>query len=107
MDYYLADGWIWHVDAGAGPRRVCWLPQTYRDIDLWEERFNKDGAKHLPRLDMAVGHQAIAFKTKERGLVILDLSRCNFETRKCVYIYEKFMLVLTTLLQSPHQMVLL
>ena len=84
MDYYLADGWIWHVDAGARPRRVCWLPPIYRDIDLWNghDRF---GAKHLPRLDMAVGHQAIAFRTKERGLVILNLSRCHFETRKCVY----------------------
>ena len=86
MDYYLADGWIWHVDAGAGPRRVCWLPPLYRNIDWWKEDANEEGAKHLPRLDMAVGHQVIAFRTKETGLVILDLSRCHSETRKCVYI---------------------
>ena len=69
MDYYLSDGWVWHVDPDIGPRRVCWLPSLYRDA--WD-------VFYLPHFgEMTAGHKALAVLTRKMGLVILDLSKCH------------------------------
>ena len=75
VDYYFSDGWLWRVDRGTAPRRVCWLPPLYKEI--------VEG-RRLPRSHMATDHQAIAFKTKEARFVVLDLSRCYSKRCKSV-----------------------
>ena len=80
--YWISDGWLWRVDRDVGPRRVCWLPPLYREVDVL-------GYETLRRGHMATGHQVIVFETKDTGFVVLDLSACFPERRKSICITEQ------------------
>ena len=79
--YWISDGWLWRVDRDVGPRRVCWLPPLYRDID--------DEGERLQHGYTATGQQVVAFGTENTGFVVLDLSRCFSERRKSICIKEQ------------------
>ncbi|CDO75279.1 hypothetical protein BN946_scf184497.g10 [Trametes cinnabarina] len=57
-------GWLWRVEPYSKPRRLCWLPYTFRPVDNpWANTWSVRG-------------DIIPYSTADRRLVVLDTSRC-------------------------------
>ncbi|OSC96751.1 WD40 repeat-like protein [Trametes coccinea BRFM310] len=57
-------GWLWRIVAYSSPRRLCWLPFTFRPVDTpWLNTWSVSG-------------DIIAYKTADYRLLVLDMSSC-------------------------------
>ncbi|KAL7278257.1 hypothetical protein ACG7TL_008233 [Trametes sanguinea] len=64
--YFYKDGWLWSSEPDIGSQRLCWIPPAFRYDESYSERF------------WSVHGHIIACGTREKGVVILDASHCQW-----------------------------